>query len=505
MQLTRLLPLLLTFGAAAPALQAEVTKPNIILVMPDDVGYGDYSCLGNPIIKTPAADAFWKESVRFTHFHVSPTCSPTRSAIMTGRHEFGNGVTHTILERERMTLDATTLPQVLKTVGYTSGIFGKWHLGDEDAYQPGARGFDEVYIHGAGGIGQTYPGSCGDAPGNMYFDPAIRHNGVFEKTKGYCTDLFFGQATKWMETQIKAGKPFFTYLPLNAAHGPLQVSDEYFNRHKGQVPDDVAKFYGMIENLDENFGRLLGKLKEWGIEENTVVIFMTDNGSATGWRTFNAGMRGGKGQPYQGGHRVPSFWRWPAAFKGGVDCDLLSGHKDILPTLMEMTGAATTPELKAQIEGRSLLPQLRDPSTPAPPRYWITHVGRWNDGEREGGKFRQCAIQDQRYTLVNNSELYDLDNDPGETKNLIELKPEIVAAMRTAYDQWWEKVLPMMVNEGAMGPKINPFKAAFWKQFGGGPTPELLKQMDPEGKKTFGRGTKGKGKGKGKKGAKPLP
>lgn len=505
----RLLLLAACLGYAATAVNAASSKPNIILVMPDDVGYGDYACLGNPYIKTPAADALWKESVRFTNFHVSPTCSPTRSAIMSGRHEFRNGVTHTILERERLALDTVTLPQVLKTVGYTSGIFGKWHLGDEDEYQPGKRGFDEVYIHGAGGIGQTYPGSCGDAPDNMYFDPAIRHNGVFEKTKGYCTDLFFGQATKWMEEQIKAGKPFFTYLPLNAAHGPLQVSDEYFNRHKGQVPDDVAKFYGMIENLDENFGRLLGKLKEWGIEDNTIVIFMTDNGSATGWRTFNAGMRGGKGQPYQGGHRVPSFWRWPAAFQGGVDCNVLSGHIDILPTLMEATGAEMTPALKAQIEGRSLLPLMKNPKAEVTPRYWVTHVGRWNYGQLDQGKYRQCAIQNQRYTLVNNAELYDLEKDPGETTNIIDQHPDVVADMRKAYEQWWGEVVPMMVNEEAMGPKINPFKEAYWKQFGGGPTPELLKQMDPAGKLTWGMQAKGQGKGKakakGKKGVKPLP
>src|SRR6187549_2517166 len=171
---------------------ADLSKrPNIIFLLTDDQGYGDLSCHGNPVLKTPNLDRLHAEGVRFTDFHVSPTCSPTRSALMTGRHEFKNGVTHTVLERERLTLQATTLAQVLKSAGYTTGIFGKWHLGDEEAYRPERRGFDEVYIHGGGGIGQTFPGTCGDAPDNTNINPAILHNGRFERTHGYCTDLFF--------------------------------------------------------------------------------------------------------------------------------------------------------------------------------------------------------------------------------------------------------------------------------------------------------------------------
>src|SRR5438874_363568 len=195
-------------------------RPNIVFVLTDDQGYGDIACLGNPYIKTPNMDRLHNESVRFTDFHVSPTCSPTRTAIMTGRHEFKSGVTHTIQERERMSLKATTIAQVLKSAGYATGIFGKWHLGDEPAYQPGRRGFDEVFIHGAGGIGQTFPGSCGDAPGNTYFDPAILHNGTFEKTQGFCTDVFFAQALRWIDEKRKGKEPFFVYLAPNAPHGP---------------------------------------------------------------------------------------------------------------------------------------------------------------------------------------------------------------------------------------------------------------------------------------------
>ncbi|MFZ5829485.1 MAG: sulfatase-like hydrolase/transferase, partial [Planctomycetota bacterium] len=260
--------LALTSALGSTAASAETSAPNVILVMPDDVGYGDYACLGNPILRTPSVDAFKQESLLFTQFHVSPTCAPCRASLMSGRHEFKNGVTHTILERERMNLDTYTLAQMLKSVGYTTGIFGKWHLGDEEPYRPENRGFDEVYIHGAGGIGQTFPGSCGDAPGNTNIDPALWHNGKFEKTKGYCTDLFFDQAFRWMDARRSGAQPFFAYITPNAAHGPHVVPEEYYQQYLGKpgVNEDTAKFLGMIENIDTNFGKLLTKLKEWSIE-----------------------------------------------------------------------------------------------------------------------------------------------------------------------------------------------------------------------------------------------
>src|SRR6266511_5683212 len=220
--------LLLAAQSALPAEPAALAgrRPNIVFILTDDQGYGDLSCHGIPVLKTPNLDRLHDEGVRFTDFHVSPTCAPTRAALMTGRHEFKNGVTHTIYERERLTLNATTIAQVLKSAGYTTGIFGKWHLGDEPGRWPDKRGFDEMFIHGGGGIGQTFPGSCGDAPGNTYFDPAILHNGRFEKTHGYCTDVFFDRATRWME-RVKGKRPFFAYITPNAPHAPLQVPAEY--------------------------------------------------------------------------------------------------------------------------------------------------------------------------------------------------------------------------------------------------------------------------------------
>jgi arylsulfatase A-like enzyme len=476
MRFLTLRTLALLAGLAVSSLAAETTlplRPNIVLVMTDDQGYGDLGFTGNPIIKTPHLDAFANESIRFTDFHVSPTCAPTRCALMTGRHEFRSGVTHTIFERERMSLKATTIAQVLKSAGYTTGIFGKWHLGDEAAYQPNRRGFDEVFIHGAGGIGQTYPGSCGDAPGNTYFDPAILHNGRFEKTKGYCTDVFFGQALNWIDTKRETKSPFFACITPNAPHAPLQCPEEYAKRYAGKVDTNVAKFYGMIENIDDNFGRLLAKLTEWGIARDTLVIFMTDNGGTAGVKIFNAGMRGQKVTPYEGGTRVPSFWRWPAAFKGGGDCHALTAHIDIFPTLAQIAGAKV-PE-RVNLDGHSLVPLLKNPKAEWPDRFLFTHVGRWEKGKAESSKFANCAVRNARFQLVNDTELYDLKTDPGETRNTISEHPEVVVKMRAAYNRWWNEILPALENENAIGPKVNPFKELYWQQFGGGPAAAVPK------------------------------
>jgi len=448
-------------------------KPNIVFILTDDQGYGDVSAHGNPVLKTPNLDRLHAEGVRFTDFHVSPTCSPTRSALLTGRHEFKNGITHTILERERLTLKATTLPQVLKTVGYTTGIFGKWHLGDEADHQPNRRGFDEVFIHGAGGIGQSYPGSCGDAPGNTYFDPAILHNGKFEKTKGYCTDVFFGQATKWIESVKGKDAPFFCYIPTNAPHGPLQVRAEDEARYKDKVKQaNVAKFFGMVANIDDNVGTLLGKLKEWGLEKDTLVIFISDNGGTAGVPIFNAGMRGQKGTPWLGGTRASSFWRWPGTLKP-ADCDKLTAHIDFFPTLAEIAGAKISDEVKMQVEGRSLVPLLLSPKSEWAERTLFTHLGRWPKGAKvDDYKFANCSVRSPRWHMVSagkgkqNWQLFDVIADPGEKTDIAAMHPEVMKKLEAEYDTWWKSLPPFLVNEDAVGPKENPFKELYWKQFG---------------------------------------
>ena len=489
MKLSRLRQLMVVLPLAAVTAAAGPLQPNIIFVLTDDQGYGDLSCHGNPVLKTPNLDRLHDEAVRFTDFHVSPTCAPTRSALYSGRHEFRNGVTHTIYERERLTLNATTLAQVLQGAGYTTGIFGKWHLGDQAEYQPNRRGFDEVFIHGGGGIGQTYTGSCGDAPGNTYFNPAILHNGKFEQTQGYCTDLFFSQALKWIES-VKGKRPFYAYIACNAPHSPLQVPKEYEQLYAGKVDADTAKFFGMIADIDDNVGRMLAKLKEWGIERDTLVVFMNDNGGTAGTKVFNTGMRGQKCTAWLGGTRAISFWRWPGAFKP-ADVSVLTAHIDFFPTIAELAGAKLSGPVQAQMEGRSLVPLLRNPDAAWPDRVLFTHVGRWERGQAAQAKYRDCSVRNSRWQMVGVSkagdkqwQLFDVKADPGEKNDVASLHPDVVKELDAAYDKWWDSVQPQLVNENAAGPKVNPFKELYWKQFGKENEPHA--GVRPTGAWTFG-------------------
>lgn len=477
--LSLVLAILFSFVLQAD-LQAESklsgTKPNIILMMTDDQGYSVVGAHKHPFIQTPNLDTLYNTSTRFDRFLVSPTCSPTRSAIMTGRHPMRNGVTHTILERERMTLNATTLPQVLKTVGYTTGIFGKWHLGDEDAYQPHNRGFDKAFIHGAGGIGQKYDCSCADAPNNSYFDPIVRNNGVFMQTEGFCTDVFFTAAQGWINEVKENDQPFFAYITTNAPHGPFLAPEKNKKRFLDMgMEEKHAGFYGMVENIDENVGQLLGNLDKWGLMENTVVIFMSDNGTTGGgagragkklgksdYTCFNAGMRGMKGSPDEGGVRVPFFVRWDGHIDRNVEIDRIAAHIDILPTLADLAGAKVPED---QVEGRSLLPLIGNPKSEWDDRYFVTHVCRWPTGA-DPNKFQwqRMAIRNQKYRLVGPDTLYDMQADTGQTTNVIDQHGEVAAKMRSYYETWWQKTVPMMVNEDAEMSPTQPFHVHFYKQ-----------------------------------------
>lgn len=441
---------------------APVQRPNIVLVITDDQGYPPIGRHGHPWLRTPHLDQLYDASTRFTRFLVNPTCSPTRAALMSGRHAMRCGVTHTILERERMALDIVTLPQTLQRAGYTTGIFGKWHLGDEAPYQPENRGFDEVFIHGAGGIGQAYDCSCADAPGNSYFDPVVRHNGTFVKTSGFCTDVFFMAALGWIKKVHSDKRPFFAYISTNAPHAPYHAPAQYTKRFlEAGFSQDAAGFFGMIENIDDNIGRLIAKLGEWNLLDKTVIIFMSDNGMAGGlgrvgqplaqgpdgttYVHYNAGMRGLKGSPDEGGVRVPFWVRWDGHWPGGRDVDRIAADIDIFPTLAALAGATVPPN---QIEGRSLVPLLDDPHAPWPDRFLFTHVGRWPKGANpDDYKYRGMAVRNQRFRLVNNVELYDMEQDPGQTRNVIEQFPEIVAEMRAAYERWWQDTRPRLINE----------------------------------------------------------
>lgn len=454
-------------GRAAPAENTSLIgrRPNVVLILTDDQGLGDMGWTGHPYIRTPNLDALRTRSLWFSDFHVSPTCAPTRCSLMTGRHEFYSGVTHTIFERERMSLSAFTLPQALKAAGYATGIFGKWHLGDEDPYQPGRRGFDEVLIHGGGGIGQTYPGSCGDVPNNDYFNPVLRHNGRFERTKGFCTDVFFDRALDWIDGRRRTGEPFFCYLPTNAPHEPCRAPDKWRKRYVDLGLDEQASgFCGMVENIDWNVGRLLARLDEWGMAENTLVLFLGDNGTAQR-RLFDGGMRGAKGSPYQGGTRVGLLARWKGVLPEGGTCPALTAHVDLFPTLCALAGARL-PEGRA-LDGRSLLPFFADPKAAWEDRTLFTHVGRWQPGtDPDAARYRQCAVRTARFRLVNHAQLYDVTADPREEHDVASRFPEEVARMRKAYDGWWSTVRPCMENERPQHvPAQNPYKTAYWAQF----------------------------------------
>jgi arylsulfatase len=480
--LTGFIILIVVATACSNSKTLEDSRPNIILVMTDDQGMGDLSCMGNPYLETPNLDRFYELSTRFTDFHVSPTCAPTRSAIFSGRHEFRNGVTHTIKEREMMALSTTTFPQLLQAAGYETGIFGKWHLGDIDAYQPYNRGFSEVFIHGAGGIGQSFPGSCGDFPPNRenrYFDNVILHNETIVQTKGFCTDVFFQAALGWIKEQHNANNTFFAYISTNAPHGPFIAPEKYKQRWLEEGWDETtAGRYGMIENIDDNFGLLMEKLDEWDAWDNTLLIFMTDNGQA--WRNhikngekipiYRANFKTGKSSVYEGGTHVPAFWYWKGVLGDSVDIPALTAHIDLYKTFCDLAGVKL-PDTIHNIDGRSLIPLLKDPEAEWPDRKLIAHRGRWPKGaDPNEYQFSNAAVRTRQWRLVfpgnseNNFELYNITQDPYESEDVAGQNPDIVNELKEAYDLWWEETVPLMVNENNPFTDENPQAARYQKQ-----------------------------------------
>ena len=422
-------------SASSSSAQAggNARQPNVILIMTDDQGYGDLGCHGNTVIDTPNLDRLHGESTRLTDFHVDPLCAPTRASLMTGRYSARAGVWATVMGRSLLRADETTMADVFGASGYRTGIFGKWHLGDNYPFRPTDRGFQETVWHGGGGVGQA-----ADFWGNDYFDDTYRHNGPYEKFEGYCTDVFFDQAQKFIRES--RDRPFFIYLPTNAPHGPLNIADEYVKPYldKG-VPEHRARFWGMITNIDDNMGRLMATLKETGREDNTILIFLTDNGTAGGFdrRTgegFNAGMRDGKGSPHDGGHRVPCFIRWPAGLQGGRDIDRLSAHLDLLPTFIDLCDLKR-PE-GVEFDGTSLAPLLTGAAEEWPDRTLVVHTQQIDTPK----KWHQCAVMTQQWRLVNGKHLYGMDADPGQKQDVAGDHPETTAELRDAYEAWWSDV-----------------------------------------------------------------
>lgn len=420
---------------------AAAGRPNVILIVTDDQGYGEIAAHGNPVIKTPNLDKLHGESVRLTDFHVDPTCSPTRAALLTGRYSTRAGVWHTINGRSMINPDELTLAEIFKANGYATAMIGKWHMGDNHPCRPQDQGFEHVIQHLGGGIGNG-----ADYWGNDYFDDTYLANGEWRKYEGYCTDVWFREATRYIEE--KRDKPFFLYLPTNAPHGPFLVPDSYSAPYRAMgMPAEMANFYGMITNIDENLGKFRTRLAELGLAENTLLVFMTDNGTTAGWIDqdknypyFNAGMRGWKGSAWDGGHRVPCFWHWPKGdLTGGRDVPDLTAHIDMLPTLVDLL-SLKKPD-GPSLDGMSLRQPLHGVvEESVPERTLFVHVQR----AFLPPKWKDSAVLTERWRLMDGKELYDISADPGQKSDLAADHPDVVTRLREKYETWWTSLKPAM-------------------------------------------------------------
>ena len=415
---------------SSTAFAASAPKPNVIVVMTDDQGYGDLSAHGNPVLRTPSMDKLHSQSVRFTDFHVAPMCTPSRGQLLTGRDAMDNGASFVCMGRSLIREELPTIAQIFRTAGYATGHFGKWHLGDNHPFRPQDRGFEETVHHGAWGIT-----SLADYFGNDYFNDHYRHNGRVEQYAGYCTDIWFEEAMAWIRRQARDEKPFLVYLPTNAPHVPLWAPQKYIGPYLGKVESRIAKFFGMIASIDENMGRLTALLDELEIADDTIFVFLGDNGTAQGETVFNAGMRGKKRSLYEGGHRVPLFWRWPAGAIGPPrDIDTLTHVQDVLPTLLDLADVRAPSD--AAFDGVNLAPLLGGKEQDLSQRMLVVQYG----GVFE--KHRDAAVLWNKWRLVNGTELYDLGSDPGQLHDVAGQFPDTLAKMRAHYDEWWDELMP---------------------------------------------------------------
>ncbi|MFN7921093.1 MAG: arylsulfatase [Bryobacteraceae bacterium] len=398
------------FLAAPAVLAAQARRPNVVLIMTDDQGYGDLSCHGNPHVKTPNVDRLAAQGTEFTRFTVSPVCAPTRASLMTGRYAMRCGVHGVTAGRETMHRDEITLGKAMQGAGYRTALVGKWHLGENYPYVPHAMGFDEFTGFRLGHW-------------SRYFDSPTERNGKPANLKGYVSDALTDEALRFIEANRL--RPYFLYLAYNAPHSPYQVPDKYFDRFRGLKDDELAAIYGMVENLDDNIGRVLGAL-----DDNTIVIYLQDNGPQTD--RFNGGLRGRKGQVYEGGTRSPFFIKWPGRISAGKKVAAIAGHIDVYPTVLDLCGV--TPPAGKPIDGVSLRPMLEGKS--APGRMIFSHA----DHQPDPLKPYPGAVRTQRFKMVNGAELYDLEADPGERNNLAAANPDELKRLNTAYDAWFRDV-----------------------------------------------------------------
>ena len=447
----------LTFAAAGMALAAVAEKPNVVLIMTDDQGYGDFGFTGNKIFETPHADKMAAENTFVQNYYVSPVCSPTRASLMTGRYNGRTGVVDTWMGRSVMNPAETTLAELLKSNGYATSIYGKWHLGDSYPARSMDQGFDENLVHLGGGIGQPcdkfgYEG--------RYTDPILYHNGEQVVKKGYCTDIFFDESIKWMKQQQKLGKPFFTYITPNAPHSPFHdVPEDLYQKylkkdlaslitypeklkdenHKKREIDTLARIGAMITNIDDNMGKLDKFLEDSGLAENTIVLFMTDNGPNT--YRYAGGFKGKKSNVEKAGIRTPLLIKWNKLKKGVINSSPVA-HIDIFPTLAAACGVEI-PKDNLPLDGQNILPLINDGKTIE--RDIVIQFHRGTKLNRE----ENFTILNNEWKL-NHQTLYmpkGMDepfhlyrNDDKEQKDVYAEYPEQVEKMMKAYHKWFDDI-----------------------------------------------------------------
>lgn len=428
-------------------------RPNVILIMTDDQGYGELSCHGNPVLKTPHMDELYHGSIRLIDYHVAPMCTPTRGQLMTGLDAARNGAVNVSSGRALLRSDLPTMGDFFTDAGYHTGIFGKWHLGDNYPYRPDDRGFHETLW-----FPSSHIGAVPDFWGNDYFDDVYIRNGRRESVNGYCTDVFFEGAMTWIEQVAKSDEPFFAYLPTNAPHSPFHapksdleemsavIENSEFAELEPRLKGRLTAYLAMIRNIDWNVGRLMRFLEKSGLAENTIVIFTTDNGSTFGPDYYNAGMKGKKTQLWEGGHRVPFFIRWPdGGISGGKDIAGLTQAQDVLPTLIDLCGIA--PPDSPKFDGISLKRILQGEIDVPSDRMFVINYSRMpflfdypSPVSTSIMRREESAVLWQRWRLLGTTELYHLEEDPMQETNVIDRYPHVAQKMIKHLDGWWEGV-----------------------------------------------------------------
>lgn len=418
-------------------------QPNVILILTDDQGYGDIAAHGNPWVQTPTLDRLHEQSVCLTNFHVDPCCAPSRAALLTGQYSSRTGVWHTIGGRSLLGTNNVTMAEAFSAAGYQTAIFGKWHLGENYPFRPTDRGFQHAVIHGGGVIGANP-----DLSTNDYYDDRYLVNGELQQFEGYCNTVWFTEAARYIEAN--KDQPFFCYIATNLPHAPLLVDSSYIRPYTDQVPDRLPAYYGMITRMDEDLGQFLDRMEKINILDNTILIFMTDNGPCPWFggiiideagfplEGYSCGMRGGKIWGYENAHRVPCYISWPdGGIGGGREVSSLTAHLDIFPTLADWCGLEIPSD--AGFDGQSLNPLLRHNEAPAD-RILFVH----NQRVDHPVKYKEYQVLTEQWRLLNRDtlELYDILKDPEQKHNMLSGYPDVVARLTREYERWWQHISP---------------------------------------------------------------